>query len=199
MSSQLKHDHSFTQRGAAILKNVNWHSWPSRSMGSTFTDPNNLGSKIYTSRKSRDIWNNRQVWPWSTKWSRTKANRVLPRKCTGHRKYPLQKIQEMTLHMDITRWSILKPDWLHSMQPKMGKLCTVSKSKTRSWLWLNHELLVAKFRLKLKNIGKTNKPFRYKLNQIPYDYIVKVTNWFKGLGLIDTVPEELWAEVRDIV
>ena len=57
----------------------------------------------------------------------------------------------------------------------------------------------AKFRLKLKKVGKNTRPFRYDLNQIPYDYIVEVTNRFKGLDLIDRVPEELWMEVRDIV
>ena len=56
----------------------------------------------------------------------------------------------------------------------------------------DHELLIAKFRLKLKKVGKTTKPFRYDLNQIPYDYTVEVTNKFKGLDLIDQVPEELW-------
>ena len=53
--------------------------------------------------------------------------------------------------------------------------------------------------LKLKKVGKTTRPFRYDLNQIPYDYSVEVTNMFKGLNLIHRVPEELWTEVRDIV
>ena len=63
----------------------------------------------------------------------------------------------------------------------------------------NNELLIAKFRLKLKKIGKTTRPFRYDLNQIPYDYTVEVRNRFKGLDLIERVPDELWNEVRDIV
>ena len=63
----------------------------------------------------------------------------------------------------------------------------------------DHELLIAKFRLKLKKVGNTTRPFRYDLNQIPYDYTVEVTNRFKGLDLIDKVPEELWTEVHDIV
>ena len=63
----------------------------------------------------------------------------------------------------------------------------------------NHELLIAKFRLKLKKVEKTSRPFRYALNQIPYDYTVEVRNRFKGLDLIDRVPDELWMEVRDIV
>ena len=63
----------------------------------------------------------------------------------------------------------------------------------------DHEFLIAKFRLKLKKVGKTTRPFRYDLNQIPYNYTVEVTNRFKGLDLIDRVPEELWTEVCDIV
>ena len=63
----------------------------------------------------------------------------------------------------------------------------------------DHELLIAKFRLKLKKVGKTTRPSRYDLNQIPYDYTVEVRNRFKGLYLIDRVPDELWNEVRDIV
>ena len=63
----------------------------------------------------------------------------------------------------------------------------------------DHELLIAKFRLKLKKVGKTTRPFRYDLNQIPYDYTVEVRTRFKGLNLIDTVLDELWNEVHDIV
>ena len=88
------------------------------------------------SRKSRDTWSNRQIWPWNMELSRAKTNRVLPRKCTGHSKHPLPTTQEKTLHMDITTWSILKSDWLYSLQPKMEKLYTVSKNKTCSLLWL---------------------------------------------------------------
>ena len=88
------------------------------------------------SKKSRNTWGNRQIWPWSTEWSRAKTNRVLPREYTGHSKHPLPTTQEKTLHMDITRWPTPKSDWLYSLQPKMEKLHTVSKNKTRSWLWL---------------------------------------------------------------
>ena len=63
----------------------------------------------------------------------------------------------------------------------------------------NHELLITKFILKLKKIGKTTRPFRYDLNQIPFDCTVEVRNRFKGLDLIDRVPDELWNEVHDIV
>ena len=86
------------------------------------------------SRKSRDTWINRQIWPWSTEWSRARANGALPRECTGHSKHPLPT-KENALHIDITRWSIPKSDWLYYLQPKMEKLYTVSKNNTRSWLW----------------------------------------------------------------
>ena len=63
----------------------------------------------------------------------------------------------------------------------------------------DHELLIAKCRLKLKKVGKTTRPFRYDLNQISYDYTVEVTNRFKGLDLMERGPEELWMEIPDIV
>ena len=63
----------------------------------------------------------------------------------------------------------------------------------------DHERLIAKFRLKLKKVGKTTRPFRYDLNQIPYDYTVKMRNRFKVLDMIDRVPDELWMEVCNIV
>ena len=134
------------------------------------------------SRKSRATWSNRQIWPWSMEWSRAKANRVLSRERTGHSKHPLPTTQEMTLHGDITRWSTPKSDWLYSLQHKMEKLYIVSK-KTRlgADCGSDHELLIAKFRPKLKKVGKTTRPFRYDLNQIPYDYTVEVRNRFKGL------------------
>ena len=88
------------------------------------------------SRESRNTWSNRRIWPWSTEWSRAKANRVLPREHPGHSKHPLPTTQEKTLHIDITRWSILKSDWLYPVQPKMEKFYTVSKNRTGSWLWL---------------------------------------------------------------
>ena len=61
----------------------------------------------------------------------------------------------------------------------------------------DHKLLITKFRLKLKKVGKTTRPFRYDLNQITYDYTVEVRNRLKGLDLIDRVPDELWTEVHD--
>ena len=65
--------------------------------------------------------------------------------------------------------------------------------------YLDTNVFIAKFRLKLKKVGKTTRPFRYDLNQILYDYTVEVRNRFKGVDLIDREPEELWTEARDIV
>ena len=95
----------------------------------------------------------------------------MPREDDAPSKHTVPPTQEMTLYNDITRWSIPKSDWLYSLQPKMEKLYTVSKNKTVAQI---------KFRLKLKKVGKTTRPFRYHLNQIPYDYTVEVTNRFKG-------------------
>ena len=81
----------------------------------------------------------------------------------------------------------------------MDKPYTVSKTKPGADWGSDHELLIAKFRLKLKKVGKTTRPFRYDLNQIPNDYTVEVRNRFKGLDLIDRVPDELWMEICDIV
>ena len=100
--------------------------------------------------------------------------------------------------MDITKWSILKSDWLHSLQLKMGKHYIVRKNKTGSWCGSDHKVLIAKFRIKLKKVGKSTKPLRYDLNQILYSYTVEVINRFKGLDL-RTVPEELWTHVNRIV
>ena len=81
----------------------------------------------------------------------------------------------------------------------MEKLHIVRKTRLGADRGSDHELLIPKFRLKLKKVGKTTRPFRYDLNQIPYDYTVEARNRLKGLDLIDRVPDELWTEVRDIV
>ena len=80
----------------------------------------------------------------------------------------------------------------------MEKLYTVSKNKTRSF-GSDHEHLIAKFRLKLKKVGKTTRPYRYDLNQMSYESTVEVRNRFKGLDVLERVPKELWTEVRDTV
>ena len=124
----------------------------------------------WASRKSRDTWSNRQLWPWGTKWSRAKANRVLPRERIGHSKHPLPTTQEKTLHMDMTRCSIQNQiDYILCSQRWRS---SIQSAKTRQGAdcGSDHELLIAKFRHKLKKVGKTTRPFRYDLNQIPYYY-----------------------------
>ena len=81
----------------------------------------------------------------------------------------------------------------------MEKLYIVKKTIPGADCGSDHELLISKFRLKLKKVGKTTRPVRYDLNQISYDYTVEVRNRFKGLDLIDRVPDELWTEVHDTV
>ena len=151
------------------------------------------------SRKSRNTWSNRQIWPWNAERSRAKTTRVLPRKCTGHNKYTLP-----TTQVRLYTWT--SPDGQHQNQIDYI-LCrqrwrsSIQSTKTRPGAdcGSGHELLITKSRLKLKKIGETTRPFRYDLNQIPYDYVVEVRNRFKGPDLIDGVPDELWNEVHDIV
>ena len=81
----------------------------------------------------------------------------------------------------------------------MKKLLQSAKTRLGADCRSAHELLIAKFRLKLKKVVKTTRPFWYDLNQIPYDYTVEVKNRFKGLHLIDRVPEKLWMEIHAIV
>ena len=128
--------------------------------------------------KSRNTWSNRQIWPWSTEWNRSKANRVLPREFTGHSKHPLPTTQEKTLHMDITRWSTPKSDWLYFCSQSWRSSIQSAKTRPGADCGSDHELLIAKFRLILKKVGKTTRPFRNDLNQIPYDYTVEVRNRF---------------------
>ena len=128
------------------------------------------------SRKSRATLRNRQIWPWSTEWSRAKANRILPRESSGHSKHPLPTTQEKTLHLDITRWSTPKSDWLYSLQPKMEKIYIVSKTRLGADHGSDYEILTAKFRFKLKKVGKIARPLRYDLNQNPYNYTVEMTD-----------------------
>ena len=148
--------------------------------------------------KSRNTWSNRQIWPWSTEWSRAKANRVLPREHTGHSKHPLPNTREDFTHGHHQMVNT-KIRLIIFFKSNMEKLYTVSKNKTSSWLCLRSWTPYCQNRLKLKKVGKTTRPFRYDLNPIPYDYTSEVRNRFKGLDLIDRVPDELWMEVHDTV
>ena len=100
--------------------------------------------------------------------------------------------------MDTTRWPIPKLDYVLCSQRWRSSIQS-AKTRLGADCVSDHELLIAKFRHKLKKVGKTTRLFRYDLNQIPYNYTVEVRNTFKGLDLIDRVPEELWTEVRDII
>ena len=102
--------------------------------------------------------------------------------------------------MDITRWSTPKIRLIIFFAAKDGEaLYSQQKQDQEPTVAQIMNSLFAKFRLKLKKVEKTTRPFRCDLNQIPYDYTVEVRNRFKGLDLIDRVPDELWTEVRDIV
>ena len=109
----------------------------------------------------------------------------MSRETTGHSKSPFPTAQNKINYVRCSQ------RWRSSLQS--------TKRRPGADCGSDHELLIAKFGLKLKKVGKTTRPSRYDLNQIPYDYIVEVRNRFKGLDLIDRVPDELWTEVHDIV
>ena len=94
-------------------------------------------------------------------------------------------------HRNQTDYVFCSQRWRSSIQS--------AKTRPGADCGLDHELLIDKYRLKLKKVEKTTRPFRYDLNQIPYDYTVEVRNRFKGLDLKDRVPDELWMEVCDII
>ena len=125
----------------------------------------------------------------------------MSRKHTGHSKHTLPATQGMILHMDITKcaWKsqndqyqnqidyvLFSQRWRNSIQ--------LAKTRPGTDRGSDHQLLIAKFRLKLKKVGKTNRPFMFDLNQIPYGYTIEMTNRFKGLDLVDRVPEKLQTE-----
>ena len=150
------------------------------------------------SRKLRNTWSNRQIWPWSIEWSRAKAKFCQENALViantlfqqhGRRLYTWTSPDGQ--HWNQIDYILCSQRWRSSIQ----------SAKTRPGADCNsdNELLIAKFRLKLKKVGKTIRPFRYDLNQIPYDYTVEVRNRYKGLDLIDREPNELWTEVRDMV
>ena len=122
----------------------------------------------------------------------------MPREHTNHSKHLLPITQDNSTYV--------QPDCQYQNQIDYI-ICSLrwrnsilsAKTKPRADCGSDHELLIAKFRLKLEKVGKATTPFRYDLNQILYDYIVEVTNRFKGLDLIDRMPEERWTEVSDIV
>ena len=145
------------------------------------------------SRKSKDTWNTRQVWPLSTKWSRAKANKEFCQEnalviANTHFQQDKRQLYTWTppdeQFWNQTDYILRSQRWRSSIQS--------AKTGQRADYHSDQELLIAKFRLKVKKVGKTARPFRYDLNQISYDYTVEVRNRFKGLDLIDRVPDELW-------
>ena len=101
----------------------------------------------------------------STKWSQPKANRALPRECTGHSKHPVPTTQEMTLHVDITRQSTPKSDWLYSLHPKMEKLYTSQQKQDRELTVAQiMNILLPNSDLKWKKVWKNTRPLRNNLN-----------------------------------
>ena len=141
----------------------------------------------YQSKNTRDTWSNKKIWPWSTKWSRAKTNRVLLTKHTGHSKHLFQQHKRQLYtwtspdgqYWNQTDYILCSQRWRSSIQS--------AKTRPGADSGSDHELLIAKFRLKLKKVGKTTRPFRYDLNQISYNYTVEVTNRFKGSDLTDRV------------
>ena len=153
-------------------------------------------SKSKCNQRVKDLslenWSNSQVWPWSTKRSKAKPNRVLPRKCM---------VKANTLFQQCKRWLYMwtSPDGQYPNQIDYI-LCSrrwrisIQWAETRPGAdcgW-DHDIFIAKFRLKWKKVGKTTRPFRYDWNQIPFDYTVEVTNRFKWLDLIECLKNYGW-------
>ena len=135
---------------------------------------------------SQETWGNRQIWPWNTEWSRAKANRVLQENALviantlfqQHKRRLYTWTSPDGQHRNQIDYILCSQRWRSSIQSTKTRLGTDCGS--------DHEHLIAKFRLKLKKVGKTGRPFKYDLSQIPYDYTVEVRNRFKGLDLIDS-------------
>ena len=131
------------------------------------------------SRKSRDAWSNRQVWPWSTKWAGQRLTKFCQENVLVIANTLFQKHMRRLYtwaSLDGQQWNqidyiICSQRWKSSIES--------AKTRPGANCGSDHELLTAKFRLNLKNVGKTTRPFRYDLNQVPHNYTVEVTNRFK--------------------
>ena len=150
------------------------------------------------SRKSRDTWSNRKVWPWNTEWSRAKA-KIFCHENTLVTADTLFQKQNRQLHtwmspddQDQNQNDCIRCSW------KRRIIIAVRKTKPGADCASEHELHIAKFRLKLKKVGETTRLFRYDLYQIPYDYTVEVVNRLMGLDMLDSV-WRLWTEVCNTV
>ena len=135
--------------------------------------------------KSRNTWSNRQIWPWSTEWSRARLIEFCQENTLviANTLFQQQKRRLYTWtspgdqHWNQIDYILCSQRWRSSIQ--------TAKTRQGTDCGSDHELLIAKFRLKLKKVGKTTRPFRYDLYQIPYDYTVEVRNRFKGQDLIE--------------
>ena len=140
-----------------------------------------------------------QVWSWSAKWSRAKANRICQENTPviantlfqEHKRCFYSGTSPDGQYQNLIDCILCSQRWRRSIQS--------AKIRSGPDCGSDYEHLITKFRLKLKKVGKTTRPFGCDLNQIPYDYTVEVRNRVKGLDLIDRVPDELWTEVHDIV
>ena len=134
------------------------------------------------SRKSRNTWSNRQIWPWSTEWIRARLIEFCQENALVIANTLFHNTRE-----DYT-WTSLDGQYWNQIDyilcSQRWRSCIESaKRRSGANCGLDHEFLIAKFRLKLKKVGKNTRPFRYDPNQIPYDYRLEVTNIFKGLCL----------------
>ena len=151
------------------------------------------------SRKSRNTWSNRQIWP-------KVQNEVGQRLIEFCQENALVIANTLFQQHKRRLYTWISPDGQHQNQNDYIRCSqrwrsSIQSTKTRPGAdcGSHHELLIGRFRKKLKKVEKTTRPLRYDLNQIPYDYTVELRKRFKGLDLIDRVPDELWTEVHDIV
>ena len=130
------------------------------------------------SRKSRDTWSKRQVWPWSTEWSRAKLTEFCQEKTLVIANTLFQQdrrsLYSWTLAVNTGQIAYILCSW------RWRSCIQSAKTRPRADCGSDHEHLIAKFRLKLKKVWETTRPFRYDLNQILHDYTVEVRNRFKG-------------------
>ena len=151
------------------------------------------------SRKSRNTWSNRQIWTgiWNEAWQRLiefcqeNALVIANTFFQQHKRRLYTWTSPDGRHQNQIDYILCSQRWRSSIQS--------AKTRPGADCGSDHELLIAKYRLKLKKVENTTRPFRYDLNQIPYGYTVEVRNRFKGFDLIDRVPDEPWMEVCDIV
>ena len=147
------------------------------------------------SSKSRNTRENRQIWPWHTKWSKGNCNSFAKRRHWSEQTPSSNNIREDSTHghhqMVNTKIRFII---FFAAKECQRKKSSVQSAKTRpgAICGSDHELFISKFRLKLKEVEKSTRPFRYDLNQIPYDYTVKMTNRFKGLDLKDCLKNYGW-------